>query len=260
MKKSLPFLFLFIFLSAFTFAQICVIPTGGTINGPNNGCSDRVGTYTVTGVSNATRYDWVITGANFTRMSDTEYNIVFGSGNVTITVTPVNATNGPCSGTPLTKTITISSAPAKPSITQTGTTLSASTSTSYQWYLGSTPILNATTATYSPTQNGTYVVESKNANGCSSFSDPFTYFTTAVREDAKFKSFSFYPNPVETRINTVFAEKYDLEFFDTSGRKVLESINLNGETQTDLSFFNKGIYIMKVTSGGKIATRKIILK
>lgn len=260
MKKSLPFLFLFIFLSVFTIAQTCVPPTGGTINSPNTGCSDRVAKVTVTGVSNATSYNWDIQGASSTRVTDTEYNIVFGSANVVITVTPVNSVNGPCSGTPLTKTIIVSASPAKPTITQSGTTLNSSTATAYQWYLGSTPISGATASSYTPTQNGTYYVESRNNNGCGTFSDAFTFFTTAIREDAKFKAFSFYPNPVETTLNTVFTERYDLEFFDASGRKILESKNLNGETQTDMTPYNKGIYIMRITSGGKIATRKIILK
>ena len=259
MKKFLPFLFLFIFFNAFIFAQ-CTPPTGGALNAPNIGCSDRVATITVTGVSNATSYNWSITGANFTKVTDTEYNIVFGSSNVTITVTPANGTNGSCTGTPLTKSITVGTAPTKPTITQTGTTLNSTTSTSYQWYLGNNMISGANASAYSPSQNGTYYVESRNANGCSTFSDAFTYFTTAIREDAKFKSFSFYPNPVQNTLNTVFTEKHDLEFFDTAGRKVLENKNLHGETRTDVSTLNKGIYMMKVTSGGKIATRKMIVK
>ena len=121
-------------------------------------------------------------------------------------------------------------------------------------------IAGATAATYSPTQSGTYYVESKNTSGCGTFSDAFTYFTTAIKEDAKFKAFNFYPNPVESSLFTIFTKKYDLEFFDLLGRKVLENKNLTGESQTDLSAFNKGIYIMKVTSGGKIATRKVIVK
>ena len=259
MKKFLPFLFLFIFVNGFIFAQ-CIPPTGGSITAPITGCSDRVATVSVSGVSNATSYIWSIVGASFTKITDTEYNIVYGSGDVTITVTPTNGTNGSCIGTPLTSTINVSASPTKPTITQTGTTLTASASTSYQWYLGSSVIAGAIAATYSPSQNGTYYIESKNANSCSTFSDAFTYFTTAIKEDAKFKSFSFYPNPVETTLNTVFTEKYELEFFDTSGRKILESKNLIGETQIDVTAFNKGIYLMKVTSGGKIATRKIIIK
>lgn len=259
MKKFLPFLFLFIFLNTFIFAQ-CTPPTGGSITAPATGCSDRVATISVSGVSNATSYTWSIVGANSTRVTDTEYNIVFGSSNVTITVTPANGTNGSCTGTPLTRTINVTAAPSKPTISQTGTVLTASTSTNYQWYLGSNMIAGATTATYSPTQSGTYYVESKNSNGCGTFSDAFTYFTTAIKEDAKFKAFNFYPNPVESTLFTVFTEKYDLEFFDTTGKKVLENKNLNSENQTDLSAFNKGIYIMKISSGGKIATRKIILK
>lgn len=260
MKKSLPFLIFFSFLSAFTFAQTCTPPTNGTLDAPNTGCSNRVATLKISGVSNATGYNWTIIGSTFTKISDTEYNIVFGTSDITITVTPTNGVNGSCLGTTITKTITVTSAPSKPTITQVGTTLTSSTSTNYQWYLGNNIISGAIAATYSPTQNGTYYVESKNTNGCGTVSDAFTYFTTAIREDAKFKSFSFYPNPVETNINTIFNNKYDLEFFDSSGRKVLENRNLNGEHQIDLSSFNKGIYIMKVTSDGKIAIRKIILR
>ena len=76
MKKLLPFLF--VIASLFPIlaqAQTCVIPTGGTINGSANGCSDRTSTYTITGVVNATTYNWVITGAQgFTKVSSTEYS------------------------------------------------------------------------------------------------------------------------------------------------------------------------------------------
>lgn len=260
MKKSLPFLFLFIFLNVVVFAQTCVLPSGGTLNVPNIGCTDRVATITVTGFSNVTSYNWLITGATYTKISDTEYSILFGSSNVSITVTAINAVNGPCSTVLPTKNISVGAAPSKPTITQTGITLTSSTATNYQWYLGNSAIAGATLANYSPSQNGTYYVESKNATGCGTFSDAFTFFTTAIKEDAKFKAFSFYPNPIETSINTVFNEKYDLDFFDTSGRKVLESKNLYGENQTDLSSFKRGMYIMKISSNGKIATRKIILK
>ena len=263
MKKLLPFLFVLTFLlPVYSIAQTCVIPTGGVINGGNSGCTDRVATYTISGVSNATTYNWVITGAqDFTKVSNTEYSIVFSSANVTIQVTPINQTNGPCAGNVVSKTVVVSASPAKPVISQTSTTLTATTGASYQWYVSNTLIVGASSQTFNPTQSGLYRVESKNTvTGCSTFSDPFNYFTTGIREDARFKTFSFYPNPVTTSVHTNFFERYNLEFYDTSGKKVFENINLNGEQETDLTSLNRGIYLMRIISGDKRATRKLLLR
>lgn len=263
MKKLLLFLFVLTFsIPIYSLAQTCIIPAGGIINGGASGCTDRVATYTISGVTNATTYNWVITGAqDFTRVSDTEYSIVFASANVTIQVTPINQTNGPCSGPVITKTVNVASSPGKPSISQTSTTLTSTSAASYQWYVSNTLIVGAISQTYNPTQSGLYRVEAKNTTtGCSTFSDPFNYFTTGIREDARFKTFNFYPNPVVTSLHTNFSERYNLEFYDTSGRKVFENINLNGEQETDLTSLNRGIYLMRIISGDKRATRKLILK
>jgi hypothetical protein len=261
MKKTLP-LFILILLACFiTKAQTCVTPTGGTINGRPGGCVDRVETYTVSGVSNATTYNWVVSGGIASRVTDTEYSIVFTNpGIVTITVTPINQTNGPCSGAPITTNVTVSSTPSKPVISQTGTTLTASAATSYQWFLGSNPIANATNQTYSPTQNGQYRVEVKSAApaSCSIFSDPFNYTVTAIKEDQKFDNFTFYPNPVVNIIHVNFPKKYNVAFYNLSGQKVLEKINLQGDEEIDLTILKTGIYIMRVNSEGKYASRKII--
>ncbi len=262
MRKLLHVVFVLTFLlPVFVFSQTCIAPTGGTITGSDTGCTDRVGTYTVSGVSNATSYVWDIQGAQgFTKISETQYSIVFAGTNVTILVTPVNAANGPCSGVVLSKAVTVSAAPSKPIIVQTGSTLSASTASSYQWYSGSLAISGAITQTYVPTVNGLYSVEVKNASGCNTFSDSFNYIKTSIREDGKFKNFSFYPNPVVNTLNTNFSERYDLEFLDLAGRKVLQNLNLNGEQKTDLSSLNQGIYIMRISSGDKKAIRKLLVK
>lgn len=259
MKKLLSFLTFFaIFAINFSFAQTCVTPTGGTINGSTTGCTDKVGSYTISGVSNATNFTWSITGAsNFTKVSETEYTIVYGTSNVTIQVIP---TNGSCSGTALTKAVSVSPTPTKPTITQTGNNLSSTSAIAYQWYLNGNVISGATSQTYTPTQNGLYSVESKNANQCSTFSDPFNVLTTAIGEDKKFKTFSFYPNPVFESIHTNFTEHYDLEFYDLTGRKLISKPDLFGEQEVDLSSLNKGIYLMRIISGGKKTIRKILVK
>ncbi|OAQ38874.1 hypothetical protein A5893_12595 [Pedobacter psychrophilus] len=263
MKKLLPFLIVFQLFITFVNAQTCTTPTGGTITGFNNGCVDRVGTYNISGVTNATGYNWSVNNVNLAtinKITDTQYSVVFnGPGNIVISVTP---TNGSCTGTTITYSVNVSSTPNKPTIAQTGQTLAASTSNSYQWYLGSTLLANQTSQTISPTQTGQYRVQVTGPApaSCSIFSDPFNYVLTAIKEDNKFDGLTFYPNPVTSTIHVDFAQKFDVEFFDISGRKSLQKSNLKGSEEIDLSELNRGIYIMRVNSGGKFATRKLILQ
>jgi hypothetical protein len=264
MKKLLPFLIVFQLFILTTNAQTCIPPTGGTIMGDSNGCIDRVGTYKITGVIGATTYNWVISGpATASKVSDDTYSLVFnGTGTVNISVTPVNQANGSCSGAPVNYSVAVSATPNKPVVVQTGQTLSSSTASTYQWYLGSTLLANQTSQTISPTQTGQYRVEVKSPApaSCSIFSDPFNYVVTAIKEDNKFDGLTFYPNPVTTTIHIEFAQKFDVDFYDISGRKLLQKSNLKDSEEIDLSQLNRGIYIMRVISGGKFAVRKLVLQ
>lgn len=264
MKKLLPFLIVFQLFISFANAQTCTPPTGGAITGDANGCVDRVGTYKISGVNGATTYNWVVSGpATASKVSDDIYSLVFnGPGTVNISVTPVNQANGSCSGVPINYAVSVSATPNKPTIVQTGQTLTTSVASSYQWYLGSTLLSNQTSQTISPTQPGQYRVQIKGAApaGCGIFSDPFNYVVTAIKEDNKFDGLTFYPNPVTTTIHVEFVQKFDVEFFDISGRKTLQKSNLKGNEEINLSQLNRGMYIMRVNSGGKFAIRKLILQ
>jgi len=258
MKKILSFIiFISLLASKIAFSQV---PTGGTISGPATGCQDVLGSFTVSGVT-ATSYEWTITGveqSSINNISPTERSIIFGSSNITITVIPKNASG---SGAAIPKTITISPLPAKPTISQAGDVLTASTALTYQWYLNDAPISNANARTYAITETGFYEVEVTNAAGCAIKSNRMSYFTTAIKEDAKFKSFAFFPNPVtQSKLTTSLSAPYDLEFFTLTGKTLVEKKSLKGEEETDLSGINPGIYLLRVTSEGKTATRKIIIQ
>lgn len=263
MKRILPLLIILTFSLNKLFAQ-CTPPTisgPGIIAGTNTGtgCTDRVAVFTVANSNGATDYNWVITGTRSqTRISATQYSIVFENNDVMIEVTP---TNGTCAGTKATVNITVSPTPNKPSIIQTGNSLDASvTATNYQWYLGSNAVIGATSKTFSPTTNGTYLVEAKNASGCSVFSSTFNFFRTAIKEDAIFGNFSFYPNPVTTQLFVDFSKHYQLSFYNTSGQETLQKSDLQGKQEIDLSALKRGIYLMRITSDGKTAVRKLLLK
>ncbi len=269
MKKLLPLLFVSILSISKLFAQ-CTPPANITIAGPAVtlvsgvnytaiGCTDRVAVFTVSEVAGATDYEWQITGTSSqTRVSPTKYSIVYEGNNVNIQVTPKNAT---CSGNTTTLDVTVYQTPNKPNIIQTGSTLDATTTaTNYKWYLGSTVVPGATSKTFIPESNGSYIVEAYNATGCSVYSNSVNYFKTAIQEDAIFSNFSFYPNPVTTQLFVNFNKNYDLSFSSLSGQETLQKSNLQGKQEIDLSSLNRGIYLMKVTSDGKTAVRKLLLK
>lgn len=257
MKKLLPIFFLLGFLSPSVFAQ-CTTPGDVTITGPLTGCTDRVATYTVTSAG-ATNYEWKITGTSSqTAQSATSYSIVFENSNVTIEVTPMNGT---CAGNKKTITVAVTQTPNKPNVVQSGNTLDAvTTAASYQWYLGSNPVSGATSKTFSPTSNGTYIVEAKSAQGCSVFSNNFAFFRTAIKEDAIFSDFTFYPNPITTNVFVNFTRRYELTFANLSGQEVLRQTMLQGKQEIDLTSLKRGVYLMKITSDGKTAVRKLLLK
>lgn len=72
--------------------------------------------------------------------------------------------------------------------------------------------------------------------------------------------FTFYPNPVNEKINLSSVEKIEnVEIYTVSGKKVFEQSNLSTTTtQLDISSFVSGIYIMKIIVNGQIGTYRII--
>lgn len=256
MKKLLSILLFFGLAVNTVFAQ-CTPPE---IKGSTSGCTDRVATYTVVPTADATDFEWKITGTNsITKNSATEYTLVFENNNITIEVT---ALNGICAGTKNTLTVNVSTTPNKPSIAQTGNELNAGVAATggYQWYSGSTKIDGATSMTYTPTVNGSYLVEAKNTGGCSSFSAPFNFFKTAIKEDAIFAGFTFYPNPIVDKLYVDFNSKYEVDLMNLTGQQVLQQTDLQGKQELDLSALKRGVYLMKITSNGKTAVRKLLLK
>jgi hypothetical protein len=82
---------------------------------------------------------------------------------------------------------------------------------------------------------------------------------TADEKDIELK---IYPNPSNGIFNLqlgTITEKFHLEVFDMTGRKVT-STEINNNYSLDLSEYSKGIYMIKVITNNKSITKKIILE
>lgn len=106
------------------------------------------------------------------------------------------------------------------------------------------------TANYTTGINGTYFFGTSNVLSIS---------------ENEFNNFGVYPNPSSSNFNITLSASEDvkLAIFDMLGRKVFEnkyqntSSNFNTEISPKLT---KGVYILKVESGGRKASRKIIIE
>jgi len=93
-----------------------------------------------------------------------------------------------------------------------------------------------------------------------------TYVGFNVNELSTSFNISVYPNPSNGIFNLGF-ENWDLGFknaelciYNMLGEIVLKSQILNPNSQIDLSAQPKGIYFIKVQSGGEVSTQKIVIE
>jgi zinc-dependent metalloproteinase lipoprotein len=173
-----------------------------------------------------------------------------------------------CPGLRAPVTGTINPAPAKPTITagSNGTDLTASSGTSYQWFLNGTLIPGATSQTYSVKEKGSYTVIITDANGCSATSDPFIVTGISTLENQV--SFDVFPNPnngsFTFNLTVIEKDNFQIQLKNILGQ-VLYSENLNGfkgnyNKQFDLSVFGKGVYTLTVMNAKGQQVKKIIVE
>ena len=72
-----------------------------------------------------------------------------------------------------------------------------------------------------------------------------------------------YPNPAE-RIVTITSENRSIpesiEFYNLQGRKVLQKNSKQSKITIDLGDLKSGIYIIRITSKGRMFNKKIVVK
>ena len=130
----------------------------------------------------------------------------------------------------------------------------------YQWIDCGTgnAIPGATSATYSPTINGSYAVVVTGTNGCTDQAACITVNDVSIKELALSSSVTLYPNPATTEVHAVSngssIESYKV--FDLNGRVILSTIVEGGSTQIEFSLegFEQGAYIIELnTVNGKVS-------
>jgi hypothetical protein len=156
------------------------------------------------------------------------------------------------------------------SLSTDGKSLSSNQTGTHQWFLNGTAIAGATSATFTPTQSGTYTVTVAQ-NGCVSIASmPFFYnfVPTGINDPTLSSSLSIYPNPTEGKFvlegGLEQAGKLNLTLTDAMGRvlsnEVVESNGLQFRHELNLSDYASGVYFLQVETDGKSAVKRIVKK
>lgn len=156
-----------------------------------------------------------------------------------------------------------SQGPAIPTITANGNILTASSATTYQWYVDGVLIPGATGQTHTATQSGAYVVRVTDSDGCwFSYSTLFDFsvITDIASFDQSFR-FNVYPNPSNGIVNLSSAvlpgTNFSVQVLDSRGRLV---DNENNQMTLDLTHLENGVYFMNVYPEiGGVYTERIVI-
>ncbi|GIV55552.1 MAG: hypothetical protein KatS3mg040_0320 [Candidatus Kapaibacterium sp.] len=176
-------------------------------------------------------------------------------GTYTVTVTDQNN----CSGTSQPVVVTVYPKPAKPTITQTGGTLTSSSAAQYQWYYNGEPISGATDRSYTLVRgrdnSGYYKVRIRDNNGCENTSDSIYIDITPVEVAGDNTGIQFMPNPTSGELRIVFGDAINVESArvivrNLGGREMLSlelgAISAGTAKTLDLANLPNGVYMVEV--------------
>ena len=235
-----------------------------SVSGDQSTCAGSPVVFTAT-VGSSPSGSWTTNGQgsiapNVTNTSVTYTPSTNDPGTVLISYAAFNT----CGITTDTATVTVLPSPAATAtpLASNPLTLVASPSGQiYQWIDCATglPIADATTVTYTATQNGSYAVLVTSSNGCSDQSDCATIDEVGLN-DITSLSITVSPNPTNGSVTVSLPTNNEgsLSIYDAQGRLVRAVNTLNNGDEINLSTFTPGMYTFKITIGELIHIERII--
>ncbi|MEP7168102.1 MAG: HYR domain-containing protein, partial [Bacteroidota bacterium] len=262
--------------------------TPGSITGPVAAICNSTVQYSISNVSGATGYVWVIpAGAtNFMGQGTTsiQFNAPanFATGNITVTAT----TNACTPGSSSARTISVSGAPATPGVVSinpsgwcVGQTINASVATAspqptYNWIItsGSIDAGQGSNNVDVITGNAHVIVQVRAINTCgvSGNRTLHTYSAGCREEEVNLSknNISVAPNPAHDNLTVSIDAKQNsdlsLTLTDISGRIVLSekhtaTAGMN-RYEVNLNTLSKGVYILQADFGGSGQKTKVVIE
>ncbi len=217
--------------------QVTVYPASVQITGNTVLCNGSNTTLSVSS-SDGNIFSWS-TGNSGTSINVTQ------TGSYTVTVTTINSCTAIASVSVTQNNVNI------PFISQSGSTLTSTPATAYQWYLNGNPINNATSQSYNPIQNGNYYVV-VTENGCQSANSNTITVTSVGIDNISDTVIQIYPNPTVSDVVISSDAIHHIMIYDLSGQKVYENkMEQVVQCTVSLAEFPSGFYTI-VVNGSKM--------
>lgn len=129
----------------------------------------------------------------------------------------------------------------------------------YQWFFNGTQIPGANSNTYTPINNGTYMVVITDTSGCTATSEGFLYEGASVTDLEKGK-FNIYPNPAQSSVTLDLNHTNSLNaaLVDITGRTVKSFVLNPGKNNLNLNTTPAGTYFIKADGINKAVKLTVI--
>ncbi len=151
--------------------------------------------------------------------------------------------------------------PPIPVITLGSNVLVSSVTSNIQWYLNNDILVGETNATCPLTYgNGNYTVVSTASPTCDATSAPYNYQngTSGIDELGNIQ-FTIQPNPASKyfEIKSNNSSEFGIAIFSIEGKLIY---NVQNVEKIETSNWNKGIYMVQLTSNGKTSTKRLVIE
>ena len=243
------------------------VPTAAFTQNKTIGCVGDAVTFTDQTSPIPTSWNWQFASGTPSASTQQNPSVVYntaGTFSVSLKVSNINGSDS------ITKNslITINPSPSIPTITQSGSVLTCTTSgVTYQWYLNGHILNGAVNQSYTVTANGHYTVIVTNSFGCSATSAIDTIINAGIQENITQNSFNVYPNPSNGNFTLNFTvnkiDNYTIEIHNVVGQIVYKEFlgNFSGtySKQINVSNFGKGIYMLSLINSKNQGVKKIVV-
>lgn len=238
----------------------------GSVTGPTNVCAGSTVTYSVTPVTNADTYFWILPSGWIGSSNTTSITVQVGSAGGVLTAGAQNQCG--TSGTQATITVPVPDV----SVSQTNNQLFAvSGADAYQWLdcdANHAEIPGATQVGFVPTVSGSYAV-AVTLQGCTDTSAcrAVTVTPAGLGNLAGLPGVSVFPNPARQFLQITWpdaqAVQPDISVSDLNGRTVYrtQSNTVNNTVMLTLpADLATGIYLLEIREGDRFSRHKIVLE
>ncbi|WP_107039175.1 fibronectin type III domain-containing protein [Brumimicrobium mesophilum] len=137
----------------------------------------------------------------------------------------------------------------------------------YQWIdcdNGNAPLPGETNKDYTAMVNGNYAVI-VTENGCTDTSTCIMVDNVGLEDIEQTLGVSLYPNPTDGAVTVLFennmeGNQYSLEVIDATARKLAKQNITDNSTLVDLSTYERGVYIIRISNGKSESIHRVVKK